>query len=97
MENDITPEEADALEIVRSILSHRIDPKRIGYRKAKTYFPIVVDNNNQKTLCRIYLNGHKYIGTLNNRKVETRTAIASVNEIANFYEEMLEALKKYTG
>ena len=38
-------------------------PSRIFMRAAKSYCAILVDDNNRKTLCRLYFNGKKkFIG-----------------------------------
>ena len=92
---NITTEKAEALRIVRSILSKTIDPDRITCGDAKCYFPILLDGKHQKPICRLYFQRKMAIGTISTRKVETRANIQTVREISNYSFEMLTIIKKY--
>jgi hypothetical protein len=52
---ETTEEEIEGFFIVKSILRETILPKRITYRDAQSYFAILLDDNNRKTICRLYL------------------------------------------
>ena len=56
---DTTEEEKEAFYIVKSILRPIVDGTRIHYRDAQSYFSIILDDNNRKAICRLYLNGSK--------------------------------------
>ncbi|RZJ34803.1 MAG: hypothetical protein EOO51_08070 [Flavobacterium sp.] len=88
---EFTEEEFEAFHIVRKIVSHRVNPERITRSEAKGYLAVQLDNNRHRTICRLYLLGkHKYIGTLNYRKVETRTRIESIHDIGKFAKPLTE-------
>jgi len=59
-----TEEEMEGFFIVKSILREVIDPKRISFRDAQSYFAILLDDNNRKTICRLYLGNKKYLVVL---------------------------------
>ena len=64
-----TQEEIEGFYIVRALLRQKTDVGRIVYRDAQTYFAILLDDNNRKPICRLYLNGgKKYISLFNNEK-----------------------------
>ena len=92
----ITQEEAQAFDIVKEILKKKIMPERISKSEARTYLAIVLDNNPHRTICRLYLNGaRKLIGTISDRKVETRTVLESIDDINKFSGDLLLTLKGY--
>ena len=79
---ETTEEELEAYMIVKSILRQKVDFKRITYRDAQSYFTVLLDDNNRKTICRFYLNGNKkYIATLDESKKEVRNEIKSLDDI----------------
>ncbi|HEY3370336.1 MAG TPA: type I restriction endonuclease [Prolixibacteraceae bacterium] len=79
---ETTGEEIESFMIVKSILRQKVDLKRISYRDAQSYFAIVLDDNNRKTICRLYLNGNKkYFVTLDESKKEVKNEIKSLDDI----------------
>lgn len=93
---ETTEEEIEAFMIVKSILRQKIDLKRISYRDAQTYFAIVLDDNNRKTLCRLYLNGNKkYFVTLDENKKEVKAEIKSLDDIFSFSEQLFKIVVGY--
>jgi hypothetical protein len=82
-----TAEEIEGFMIVKSILRKKINPTRITYRDAQSYFAILLDDNNRKTICRLYLNTNKkYFSYLDEQKKETKTEISVLDDIFNFYD-----------
>ncbi|MCK9412784.1 MAG: type I restriction endonuclease [Prolixibacteraceae bacterium] len=93
---ETTEEEIEAFMIVKSILRQKVDLKRISYRDAQTYFAIVLDDNNRKTLCRLYLNGNKkYFVTLDENKKEVKAEIKSLDDIFSFSEQLFKIVVGY--
>ena len=89
-------EEQIAFDIVKAILAKQVEEERICRSNAKTYLGVLLDNNSHRTICRLYLhNKKKYIGTLCERKVETRTAIRNLDEIASFSRTLIDTVMKY--
>jgi hypothetical protein len=87
---ETTPEEIEGFLIVKTILRQVIKHNRVVYRDAQSYFAILLDDNNRKTICRLYLNGTKrYIGTFDEQKKETRTEIMTIDDIF-LYTELLQ-------
>jgi hypothetical protein len=89
-------EEIQAFTLVKSILGKKIRPERLHCSDAKTYFAILLDNNSRRTVCRLYLGPKKkFIGTINDRKVETRTQISSVDDILKFSDDLMYTITTY--
>ncbi|MFA6150997.1 MAG: type I restriction endonuclease [Chitinophagaceae bacterium] len=98
--NDIkietTQEEIEAFFIVKTILRQKIKPDRIIYRDAQSYFAVLLDDNNRKSICRLYLNGSKhYIGTFDEQKKETRREILKVDDIFLYSDILLNTVLNY--
>lgn len=84
-----TEEELEAFLIVKTILRQKIKATRISYRDAQSYFAILLDDNNRKTICRLYLNGSKkYFVTLDEQKKEVKTEISSLDDIFTYSETL---------
>lgn len=95
---ETTEEEKEGFLIVKTILRQRIHASRIVYRDAQSYFAILLDDNNRKTICRLYLNGSKrYIGTFDDQKKETRNEIITVDDIFKYGELLHKTVEKYDG
>lgn len=77
-----TNEEMEGFYIVRAILRDIVNVKRVAHRDVKTYFGVLLDDNNRKPLCRLHFNtGQKYIGLINDKKEEERIPIESLDDI----------------
>lgn len=94
---DTTLEELEGFHIVRAIICSEIEPTRIAQRDTKSYFGILLDDNNRKPLARLWFNtSQRYIGIFDKDKQEVRHPIENLHEIykhtdalratAHFYE-----------
>ncbi len=91
-----TAEEMEAFLIVKTILRQQIVPTRVAFRDAQSYFAILLDDNNRKTICRLYLNGNKkYIGTFDEQKKEIKTEILSLDDIFQYSKNLLGTVEHY--
>ena len=92
-----TAEELEGFYIVRSILRKTVDPTRIVHRDAQSYFAILLDNNNRKTICRFHFNGQqkKAISIVDETKKETRYEIQSLDDIFKYENELLQSVTSY--
>ena len=91
-----TEEEMEAFLIVKTILRQQIPASRIAYRDAQSYFAILLDDNNRKTICRLYLNGNKkFIGLFDEQKKESKTEILSLDDIFNHSTSILKTIEIY--
>lgn len=69
---------------------------RISYRDAQSYFAILLDDNNRKPICRLYLNSSKkYIGLFDNQKKETKYELTSLDDIFNHQNTLFSSIDNY--
>jgi predicted type IV restriction endonuclease len=91
-----TEEELEGFMIVKTILRQKIVATRVTYRDAQSYFAILLDDNNRKTICRLYLNGtKKYFVTLDEQKKEVKNEIISLDDIFKHSETLLKIVENY--
>jgi len=91
-----TDEELEGFMIVKTILRQRINVSRVSYRDAQSYFAILLDDNNRRTICRLYLNGSKkYFVTLDDDRKEVRNQIDSLDDLFNYSELLFGIVEKY--
>nr|WP_121272487.1 type I restriction endonuclease [Pedobacter schmidteae] len=89
-----TEEEIEGFFIVKSILRELVDPKRIVHRDAQTYFAILLDDNNRKTICRLYLGNKKYLVVLDDNKKEIKLEIQSVDDLYSHAAILIDGVHK---
>lgn len=91
-----TEEELEGFMIVKTILRQKIAVNRISYRDAQSYFAILLDDNNRKTICRLYLGaGKKFIATLDEAKKEVKIEINSLDDIFNHSATLFAIIEAY--
>jgi hypothetical protein len=93
-----TDEELEGFNIVRAIAVSEVGPERIHHRDGKTYFAILLDNNNRKPIIRLHLNGKsvKFVTTFEGTKDGTRRDIGSVVDIYTVAAEQIrQAIRQY--
>lgn len=91
-----TLNEMEAFLLIKSILRKEVSPDRIFYRDAKSYFAILLDDNNRKGICRLYLEGNKKsIGIIGDDKKEIKHEIESLDDIYQYADELTASLKKF--
>lgn len=94
-----TQEELEGYHIVKAIACSEVAPARITHRDAKSYFAIMVDDNNRKSVARLYFNGKskKHLGVFNTEKVETRHLIESLDDIYKHANAIRASAKTYAA
>jgi predicted type IV restriction endonuclease len=91
-----TLEEIEGYAIVKAIACGEVKPQRITQRDAKSYFAVLLDDNNRKPIARLHFNGkQKYLGLLDAEKAETRHPIATLEEIYDHADAIREAAVRY--
>ena len=91
-----TPEELESFMIVKTILRQKINATRVTYRDAQSYFAILLDDNNRKTICRLYLSGaKKFFVTLDQLKKEVKNEINSLDDIFKHSETLFKIVDTY--
>lgn len=91
-----TEEELEGFMIVKTILRQKISATRITHRDAQSYFAILLDDNNRKTICRLYLNGSKkFFVILDDQKKEVKNEINTLDDIFKHSETLLNIVDNY--
>ncbi|MGP4978520.1 type I restriction endonuclease [Brachybacterium tyrofermentans] len=95
-EIETTLEELEGYQIVKAIACSEVKPQRIVHRDQKSYFAILIDDNNRKPVARLHFNTkQKYLGLLDEAKAETRHPLESLDEIYQHADEIREAVQRY--
>lgn len=91
-----TLEEIEGFNIVKAIIRSSVEVSRIAARDTKSYFGILLDDNNRKPICRLHFNrAQKYIGIFDVDKKEIRHPIQDLDEIFNFSDELKSTAESY--
>ncbi|MFG0259986.1 MAG: type I restriction endonuclease [Phycisphaerales bacterium JB041] len=91
---ETTMEELEAFFIVKALLRTEVDPERITSRDVRTYFGVLLDDNNRKPICRFWFNRQqRYLGLFDAEKRETRLPIESAQDIFKHVEPLRESLR----
>jgi hypothetical protein len=97
--NDVvtTAEEIEGFHLVRAILRQDVDVGRIAHRDVKSYFGILLDDNNRKPICRLHLNGGiKHLGLFDSDdRSEERVQIESLDDIYQYADRLRATLRHY--
>jgi hypothetical protein len=98
-EIETTEAEREAFHIVRAILREVVDPARVVQRDVKSYFGILLDDNNRKPLARLHFNtSQKYIGLFDaGAKKEERVPISRLEDIYALSERLKATVAQYDG
>lgn len=92
-----TVEEIEGFNIVKAIVRSVVDAKRIIGRDTKSYFGVLLDDNNRKPICRLHFNRtQKYIGIFDENKEEARNPIDSLDDIFKFEEQLKKTAASYS-
>lgn len=88
--------EIEGFHIVRAIAASEVAYGRLVHRDQKSYFAILLDDNNRKPICRLHFNRQQlYLGLLDDAKIERREPIDNVEDLYRFAEEIREAARRY--
>jgi predicted type IV restriction endonuclease len=91
-----TEEEIEGYRIVRAIVCGEVPASRVVARDAKTYYGVLLDDNNRKPIARLWLNrSKKYLSVFDENKVETRIPIAGVEDIYLHADHLRKTVVRY--
>lgn len=91
-----TESEIEGFNIIKAIVRKHIDAERITARDTKSYFGVLLDDNNRKPICRLHFNrAQKYIGIFSDDKNETRHPIESIDDIFNYEDDLIKTATSY--
>lgn len=77
-------------------MRQQIVSTRVAFRDAQSYFSILLDDNNRKTICRLYLSGNKkYIGIFDAQKKEVKIEIISIDDIYQHAKSLLATVEQF--
>jgi len=90
-----TEEELEGYYIVKSIFAEAIDDlDRIAQRDTKSYFGILLDDNNRKWLVRLHFNySNKYLEIRTGEKESEKHLLNSLKDIYNYKDKILKTLE----
>jgi hypothetical protein len=90
-----TDEEVTGFFIIKSIVCKEIALDRIFARDTKSYFGVLLDDNNRKWVCRLHFNTkQKYIGLHENDKEETKYKVDKIEDIYLYESKIKEIVKR---
>lgn len=93
---ETTEEEIDGYLIVKSILRQKFSASRIIGRDTKTYFGILLDDNNRRPLVRLWFNSEKkYIGIFDPDKNETKLEVQNIDDIYKYADQLIKSVSHY--
>lgn len=94
---ETTLEELEAYHIVKAIACSEVKPNRVAQRDAKSYFAILLDDNNRKPIARLHFNAksQKYVGLFDAAKNETRHPVDGLDEIYQHAEAIRSTVRGY--
>ncbi len=91
-----TEDEMEAFRIVKAIASEVVEPSRVVHRDVKSYFSVLLDDNNRKPICRFRFHREQYqIGVIDENKDEERIPIDNLNEIYSHADQIRETIRMY--
>ncbi len=93
---ETTEEEMEGFRIVRAILRAKVDVSRIAARDVKSYFGILLDDNNRRPIIRLHFlsDSTKYVTVFDVDGGE-RIDIESVDDIYNVADRLYAAVERY--
>lgn len=93
---ETTMEELEGFNIIKAIVRSEVDVKRVAARDTKSYFGVLLDDNNRKPIARLHFNrAQKYLGTFDADKNETRHPIELLDDIFSHADALRATASSY--
>lgn len=93
---ETTLDELEGFHIVRAIVASEVPFDRVVSRDTKSYFGVLIDDNNRKPVCRLHFNRkQKYLGLFDEQKIERREPLERVEDIYHHAEVLRETVARY--
>ena len=88
-EIELMPEEIEVYNIVVTILLPYIQSERITFMKSNGYFVVCIDNDENKKVCKFYLNRYRdyYLIYFDDNKKEQKVSFSDFDDISGYYSE----------
>lgn len=82
--------EREAFLIIKTIMRPQVDATRISHRDTTSYLNILLDDNKNKIVCRLWLNGTKhYISFFDENKKDVKSEIVGLDDLYKFTDQLL--------
>ena len=95
---ETTNDEIEGFFIIKSILAEKIELSRVHARDTKSYFGILLDDNNRKWICRLYFNTkQKYLSVHIEDKKEEKYTLENIEDIYKYKEVIINTLDRLTS
>ena len=88
-----TPEELEAVYVIKSILRKEIDPARITYRDRKAWCNVLIDDNIRRWVCRLIFDGPSKRIELHDDPPR-RVTIEKIDDIYQLDQDLLRIAKR---
>ncbi|MEE4205443.1 MAG: type I restriction endonuclease [Erythrobacter sp.] len=94
---DTTEDEVTGYNIIRAIAAQKVDIGRVAMRDSKSYCAILLDDNNRKTIARLWFNSPKarYLGTMQGKE-ETRVSVEGPADIYKHSKAIVARIQELT-
>ena len=90
-----TEEELEGYYIIKSILAEHIPLERIAARDTKSYFGVLLDDNNRKWIARLHFNtSNKYLGLHIEDKKEEKYPVERLEDIYKYKDQLIDIIKR---
>ena len=91
-----TEEELQSFRIIQAILIPHITSDRIHHRDTKTYFGVLLDDNNRKPICRMWLNrSKKYLEVFDIENGSEKLPIDKIEDLYTHKDRILKSATQY--
>ncbi len=91
-----TEEELQSFRIIQAILMPVLEADRVYHRDTKSYFGILLDNNNRKPICRVWLNrSKKYLEVFDLDKGSEKILIDKIEDLYIHKDRIIASVSKY--
>jgi hypothetical protein len=92
-----TSEELEAFYTVKALLYPDIELRRVFMRDVLSYCGVLLDDNNRKPICRLYLDGsRKSIGLFDRAdRKEVRLSIENIDDIHQYANRLKATVARY--
>lgn len=93
---ETTEEELQGFRVVQAVLMQTIESERVTHRDTKSYFGILLDDNNRKPICRLWFNRRqKYIEIFDENRKGEKMPVDKISDIYNYKEGLIRSVSNY--
>ncbi|WP_333812046.1 type I restriction endonuclease, partial [Timonella senegalensis] len=92
-----TEEELAGYQIIKAIACSEVKPQRVTHRDSKSYFAVLLDDNNRRGIARLHLNAKskKYIGLFDEDRNEERFELEDLDDIYQYADRIRATVRSF--